>query len=391
MSADLPGPPDYRDVLACRRLLKHGSRSFFAASLLLPQPYRDDAISLYAFCRQADDAIDDSDDPLAGLAEFNARVDAIYRGDPGPYPEDRAMALLVERCGLPRGLLDALLEGFAWDCDGRTYADFSGLLDYAARVAGAVGVMMAVMMGQREPAVLARAADLGSAMQLTNIVRDIGEDARSGRLYLPMDWLAEHGLDPEALLTSPRHCEPLADLSRRLLAEADRLYRRAEAGIARLPAMCRPCVYAARLLYAEIGREVERQQYDSVSRRAVVSGRRKAAVLTSLGRVVRLPADSLTEPVLAENAFLVAAVEHGPAPRPSAARPSAARPNAARPDAARPNAARPDVAWVLDLFAELDRRERSAVYAVPSRAVRPRPARRPVRRSVRFSPHGAAS
>lgn len=354
------------DALACRRLLKHGSRSFYAASLLLPQPYRDGAIALYAFCRQADDAIDDGADPELALEQFNARVDAIYRGVPQPFAADRALAAIVERWRLPRGLLDAMLEGFAWDCRGRTYEDFSSLLDYAARVAGSVGVMMAVLMGQRDPAVLARAADLGSAMQLTNIARDVGEDARAGRVYLPLQWLEEHGLDRDELLSRPAHSPALGDLVGRLLARADTLYRRAEAGISQLPMGCRPCVFAARLLYAEIGHEVLRRNCDSVSQRAVVSKARKGRVLVRLGRVAQLDPAELRAPMLPENAFLVAAVQRSPAPRTAATAESAESRG---------------VAWVLTLIEELERREQDAVY-VPN--VRPRrvPVARPTRRMM---------
>ena len=95
---------------------------------------------------------------------------------------------------------DALFEGLQWDCEGRRYEDLEALHAYAARVAGAVGVMMALLMGVRDADALARACDLGVAMQLTNIARDVGEDARAGRLYLPLDWLREAGLDPAAFL-----------------------------------------------------------------------------------------------------------------------------------------------------------------------------------------------
>jgi phytoene synthase len=351
------------DVLACRRLLKHGSRSFHAASLLLPQPFRDAAVSLYAFCRQADDGIDNGADPESALAQFAARLDAIYRGTPGDNPADRNLAVVVRRHGLPRALLDALLEGFAWDCRCRTYADLPELIDYAARVAGSVGVMMAVLMGVREPSMLARAADLGVAMQLTNIARDVGEDARAGRLYLPLDWLAEMQIDAGAIRSLPVHSDALATVIKRLLAVADDLYRRAEAGISGLPGSCRPCIYTARLLYAEIGSELARRQYDAVSQRAVVSATRKCLVLTGLGRVRRLDRSALDAPPLAQVEFLIEAVGSCKAPLPERGRQSAPSQG---------------LSWVLDLFEELERRERSV--AGHSRT---RQQRRPATRSGR--------
>ena len=106
--------------------------------------------------------------------------------------------------GDPAALPEALLEGLAWDAEGRSYETLDDLFDYAARVAGTVGVMMTLIMGVRSPEALARACDLGVAMQLTNIARDVGEDARMGRIYLPRQWLREAGVDAEAFLADPQ-------------------------------------------------------------------------------------------------------------------------------------------------------------------------------------------
>ena len=139
------------DLAHCRDLLCSGSRSFYAASHLLPAPVRDAACRLYAFCREADDLIDEGDDPARALGVLEQRLSAIYRGEPGPGPIDRALADVVSRYGVPRALLDALLEGFAWDAQCRQYDSLSDVLDYSARVAGTVGVMMALLQGARAP------------------------------------------------------------------------------------------------------------------------------------------------------------------------------------------------------------------------------------------------
>src|SRR5262249_32296789 len=157
--------------------------------------------------------------------------------------------------GIPRALPEALLEGFAWDAQGRQYDTLSELNAYAVRVAGTVGAMMAVLMGRRSPDIVAHACALGVAMQLTNIARDVGEDAEAGRLYLPLQWLREAGVDPNALLNRPTFTDALGSVVRRLLQIADLYYASSEAGIAQLPANCRPGIQAARILYAEIGRE----------------------------------------------------------------------------------------------------------------------------------------
>jgi phytoene synthase len=293
------------DLAACRALLCGGSRSFFAASLLLPKRVRAPATALYAFCRVADDAIDLGDDPAAALQSLKARLDAAYAGMPEPNPVDRAFAATVKTFSIPKTLPAALIEGLAWDAAGRRYATYAELLDYAARVAGAVGVMMAVVMGVRDSTSLARAADLGVAMQLSNIARDVGEDARAGRVFLPLDWLREAGIDPPALLKAPAFTPALGGVVRRLLNEADTLYARAEAGIARLPLDCRLGIAAARRIYAAIGTEVAQAGYDSVSQRARVAGRRKIALAGLAVKDAALPAAGLDSPALSANQFLL--------------------------------------------------------------------------------------
>jgi 15-cis-phytoene synthase len=312
-------PPSAADQAYCRALLKGGSRSFYAASFLLPSPVRDPAVALYAFCRLADDAVDEGDGKPEIIARLHQRLDCIYAGDPQPHPADRAFAAVAARFHLPRAVVDALIEGFAWDLSGRRYKTFADVQDYAARVAGCVGIMMTTIMGAREANVLARAADLGVAMQLTNIARDVGEDARNGRLYLPTDWLHEAGIDPEAFLANPVFTPKLGDVIARLLAEAEQLYIRANAGIALLPANCRPGIRAARLIYAAIGHAVEKQRFDSIRSRAFVPTATKLRLMSRT--VIAVPADPLLKslPPLAATAFLVEAVLAMPAPAETAA------------------------------------------------------------------------
>ena len=269
------------DVRRCREILRAGSRSFYAASLFLPRRVRGPASVLYAFCRVADDAVDLVSPAHApeAVARMRERLAAVYEGEPHDSPVDRALAVVVERFGLPRAIPEAMLDGFVWDVEGRRYADLDALQGYCARVAATVGAMMTVLMGRREPGVLARACDLGVAMQLTNICRDVGEDARNGRVYLPTDWLAEAGVDVEAFLRAPAFSAPLGQVIERALAEADRLYARSDAGVAMLPRDCRMAIRAARLLYSNIGAEVRRRGGDSVASRAVVPGGRKLGLL----------------------------------------------------------------------------------------------------------------
>ncbi len=264
---------------ACRALMRGGSKSFFLASLLLPRRVCAPATALYAFCRVADDAIDCSDEPASALLQLAARLDAIYAGTPGPALADQALAGVVQDFKLPRTLLNALLEGFAWDATGRRYETIEELHAYAARVAGTVGAMMSLVMETREDWALARACELGVAMQLTNIARDVGEDARMGRLYLPLAWMREAGIDPDAWLAEPVFDQRLATVLQRLLAEAERLYERAECGVRELPRDCRPAILAARLVYAEIGQALHSGRINPLHQRSVVPTRRKLVLL----------------------------------------------------------------------------------------------------------------
>lgn len=273
--------PPAADIDRCRLMLANGSRSFHAASLLLPAGMRPAAIALYAWCRQADDAIDlaPAEQRSRAVDVLLQRLDALYAGDVLDTPAERAFVWAIRAHAIPQALPHALIEGFVWDAEVRRYPDIQALQAYGARVAGSVGAMMSLVMGARDQEALARACDLGVAMQLTNIARDVGEDARMGRLYLPLDWCEAEGIDAEAWLRAPTHSPAVGRVVARLLAEADVLYARATPGIALLPRAVRPAMHAARLLYAEIGREVERRGLDSVSGRAIVPLQRKLRLL----------------------------------------------------------------------------------------------------------------
>ncbi len=303
---------DERDLAHCVEAIRHGSRSFHAASRLLPARVRDPALALYAFCRLADDAVDLQPAKADAVLRLHERLDKAYAGRPEERPADRAFAAIIEGFDMPRELPDALLEGLAWDAMERRYDDLSALRAYSARVASAVGAMMCVLMRVRDRDALARACDLGVAMQLTNIARDVGEDAREGRLYLPQDWMREAGIEPEAFLQDPRMSPELGGLIGRLLDHAAHLYRRSEAGIAVLPVDARPGIFAARFIYAGIGQAVARNRNDSIAHRARTGRTQKLGWLAwSLVRsagTLGLPRSALlhARPV-PETEFLVAA------------------------------------------------------------------------------------
>ena len=305
----IPMRPD--DLARCRAALKAGSRSFHAASRLLPARVREPATALYAFCRSVDDAIDEGADARGALEAWRGRLERAYADRPLDAPTDRAFAWVAARFSIPRAIPEALLEGMQWDAEGKRYETEGDLVAYGARVASSVGVMMTLVMGHREPEVLARACDLGVAMQITNVCRDVGEDAARGRVYLPAAWLREAGVDPDAWLRAPVDSDAVRSVVARALATAATLYARSDAGIARLPRDCRLAIRAARLLYSDIGRTLARRGFDGVTSRAVVSAPRKLWLLAR--SLVPLPArpELAAAPPLDETAFLVAAAGRG--------------------------------------------------------------------------------
>ena len=346
------------DLAACEAAIRTGSLSFHAASRLMPARVRPAALALYAFCRCADDAVDDEIDKADAVLRLRDRLDLCYQGRPRNTPADRAFAAMIAEHEMPRALPEALLEGFVWDAQGRRYETLADLHDYSARVAAAVGAMMCVLMGVREADALARACDLGLAMQLTNIARDVGEDARAGRLYLPRAWFADAGCDIDSFLAAPAASRDVRRMVKRLLAEADRLYFRAEAGICRLPLDCRPGIWAARLVYAAIGSDIARHRWDSVSRRAHTSALRKVGCLgagmlhSGWGLLMPRPVELHARPEPAVG-FLVQA--------------------AARDRPARETWAEGRTATLMDAFATLERRDRARRSGLMEKARQPMP------------------
>lgn len=274
--------------------IRQGSKSFSLASRLFDPATRDLVWDLYAWCRHCDDTVDGQasghgheplspNERLARLDRLRLDTDAAYRGAPSA-PPFVALARVVAATALPRVLAEDHLAGFAMDADGRRYRTFHETLDYCYHVAGVVGLMMAWVMGVRDRTILARASDLGLAFQLSNIARDVGDDARAGRVYLPDDWLDAAG----AALTlglplTPRDAALVAPVVARMLDEAERYYDSALHGVPFLPGRSAWAVATARLVYRDIGRTVRRRGREAWTSRTMVSTPRKLAWLAGAG------------------------------------------------------------------------------------------------------------
>lgn len=268
-------------VDASRRSMEVGSGSFAAAARLFRPDVREDAWMLYAWCRHCDDVVDgqilgrgevgrDAEGAGARLAGLDQQTRLALSGARMTEPAFAAFQRVALKHGLElRHALD-LLEGFRMDVEARAYLTLQDTLDYAYHVAGVVGVMMAQVMGVTDKAALARAADLGLAFQLTNIARDVLEDAQGGRVYLPGEWLGE-GIDGAAGVLDPAARERVFAAAVRLLETADAYYESARWGLSALDFRSAWAVAAALGVYREIGRKVRAGGPQGMIRRAATS------------------------------------------------------------------------------------------------------------------------
>lgn len=271
-------------VAHSRQSIEKGSRSFRLASRLFPPRLRDDVWLLYAWCRHCDDEIDGQDHGFAGPRVLDAeerrrRLDRLRRltldalaGAPADDPAFAAFSRVaqVHRIG-PDWPLE-LLDGFAMDVEHAQYPGIEDTLLYCWGVAGTVGVMMAQIMGAQAPQTLQRAQDLGLAFQLTNIVRDIVEDAATGRVYLPQSWLADAGVSasPDAVAAEANRTA-VYRVAVRALDLAEAYYGSARVGLRDLPFRSALAIATARGVYRAIGRKVRRRGPAGLASRAQVA------------------------------------------------------------------------------------------------------------------------
>ena len=293
-----------RLVEEAARTISRGSKSFRFASQIFDLPTRERSWLLYAWCRACDDVTDGQtlghdavapDNPAQRIAFLRAQTDAALAGKTTGLAAFDAFALVAAECAIPAGLPVDHLAGFARDSVGWRPSDEPELLSYCYQVAGAVGVMMAHVMGvdPGDRDTLDRAADLGIAFQLANIARDIVEDAQVGRVYLPADWLAGEGLTG-ADLAEPAHRPALARITIRLAVLAEAYRRSSKVGAARLPFRSRWAVLSAAGIYGEVATRAVALGPRAWDRRIHISKSQKLAlVIAALGEAL-LPGRSVS-------------------------------------------------------------------------------------------------
>lgn len=273
--------------------IRQGSKSFAKAAMLFDRDTRESVTMLYAWCRHCDDVIDGQTlghdqqslsvaDKLVRLEQLRAETERVCAGLPSDIPAFAALQKVVRRHHIERRHLFDLLEGFALDATEARFVTLDDTLHYCYHVAGVVGVMMARIMGVDDEAVMRRAADLGIAFQLTNIARDVAEDLRIGRCYLPEVWLRRAGI-PLDDLHSRAHRPALHALACELVGLAEDYYASARVGMARLPLRCAWAIASALLIYRDIGVRVRSAGPRAWEERTQVSDARKIWLLLQGG------------------------------------------------------------------------------------------------------------
>lgn len=276
--------------------LAHHARTFHLASRLLPRAQRDDAAVVYAFCRLVDDEVDEAPDADAARASL-AAIEAELAGDQAPRPMVGAFLDVCARCAIAPQAAQELCQGIGSDLGAVRVADDAELLRYGYRVAGTVGLMMCGVLGVRAPAALPHAVDLGIGMQITNICRDVLEDATRGRVYLPAARLSRYGCTPEELLAAPASALAVtasAGVVRDLLVLAERYYTSGRDGLRYLPAAVRPAIAAAGEVYRTIGDHLRARGFGVMRGRTVASDASRLAALVRA--VAATPLASLGPP-----------------------------------------------------------------------------------------------
>jgi 15-cis-phytoene synthase len=283
----------------CKAMLQNGSKSFHLASQLFDSDTRFAVSLLYGWCRYCDDQIDTERSPQAAqrnLEELKIQTLACYEKEPPSLPVFLGFQYLVRRYSIPKEYPLELLRGVEMDVNQKTYQTFNDLLQYCFRVASTVGLMMTHILGISDKRALKNAVDLGIAMQLTNIARDIYEDARMGRVYIPLDWLQKNGLDPKEILDEKRK-DSIVILAQKLVHKSASYYQSANEGIRYLPFRAALAVRAASAIYSEIGRQILSRNTDSWNTRMIVPKWKKVllalqSILWVLGRHPFLPFQS---------------------------------------------------------------------------------------------------
>ncbi|MCC7039474.1 MAG: presqualene diphosphate synthase HpnD [Burkholderiales bacterium] len=272
----------------CQAKAAASGSSFYYSFLFLPPARRRAIVALYAFCREVDDVVDEVHDPGVArtkLEWWREEIARVFAGTP-EHPVGRALVGVVRDFALPQDHFAAVIDGMAMDLTQTRYLDFAGLEQYCHRVAGVVGLMSAEIFGYADDATRGFARDLGIAFQLTNICRDVGEDVRRDRIYLPHEDLARFGVTAQAL----RGAEYSPAFRELMAFEVERTQAWYERALAQLPAVDRHAQRAGLVMaaiYRTLLREIARDGYLVLDRRTSLTPLRKLWIAWKTARRLR--------------------------------------------------------------------------------------------------------
>lgn len=252
--------------LYSQEMIAKGSKSFAKAAKLFDEETRKTVIMFYAWCRYCDDVIDGqsfgfnheilSQEEQAKRLEFLiAQTDAVFAGKEVTEPAFLALSYVVNKHDIPKHYITDLLQGFAIDVEHKEFQTIDDVMQYCYYVAGAVGIVMAYIMGVNKTTTLQRACDLGMAFQLTNIARDIIDDADVGRCYLPQEWLDNLKIKNDEIL-NPENRQLVHAIAVRLIRIAEPYYQSAQIGVGLLPFRASWAIASALMIYRFIGQMI---------------------------------------------------------------------------------------------------------------------------------------
>jgi phytoene synthase len=266
----------------CMNIMKENSKSFYFASRTLPEDQRNSVAALYAFCRLVDDIVDESGKKQENinsiLDALKSSISLFSTGVKTDHLILRAFIDTVQRYAIPVKYMHELIEGVRMDLTKKEYSTNQELDLYCYRVASTVGLMMVhIFMKNPTPAILARASDLGLAMQLTNILRDIKEDFGKGRVYLPLETRNTYNVTLSDI-ESDNMSENFKDLLKYEIERTKGIYKVAELGIKELPNEVQNTIMVSSKVYGDILNQIKRNKYQILTKRAVVSKKRKLLI-----------------------------------------------------------------------------------------------------------------
>lgn len=260
----------------CQDKAAASGSSFYYSFLFLPPPKRRAIVALYAFCREVDDIADECTDTAIArtkLSWWRTEVVDLYRGEPH-HPVSQALSPVIKQFDLPAEQLLEIIDGMEMDLTQHRYADFKSLRLYCHRVAGVVGELSAVIFGHTERATLRYAADLGLAFQLTNIIRDVGEDARRNRIYLPMDELEQFNVSAADILNA-RETDNFRQLMEFQYQRAQQFYEQAFAALPRTDRKAQRTGLVMAGIYRTLLEEIRGEGFKVLTQRTALTPLRK--------------------------------------------------------------------------------------------------------------------